>query len=176
MPNRLVGVGGWADAFGWLEIVADTGETTAVTSDSLHGAGGAIYLGATVLGLWAGADQVIINFSECVLETEGCGSDLAAIRENICKTSGLAPALGAISLSALSALFTNINGFMLDESYAIGLSAVNKLCSTEFDLTTFVIATAGSQSSTNLGNTFNNAVGFGYSLLMTIITNTDVGD
>jgi hypothetical protein len=172
MPDRLISIGGWTDAFGWLEIDAEAGETTAVTSDGLHGAGGVIYFGATVLGLWAGAEAVISNFSGCVLAPDGCGSDITEIRQTICATTGYGPAIGAIAISWIGTVFTSANGFALDQSYATGLSAVNKLCSTEFDLTDFVNSTRDNAISDGLSEVPGGWVGFGYSLMVTIWANS----
>ncbi len=169
MPDRLVDVGGWPGAFGWLEIDADTGETIAVTNDGLRGAGGVVYWGATVLGLWSGALAVIDNFSGCVLSPNGCGGDIVAIRETICSTSGWGPTLGAIYVSFLATVFTGANGFLLDESYTTGLAVVNGLCSTEADLTEFVMNTGGNVGSDGIGSAFGGAVGFGYTLLLNLL-------
>lgn len=172
MPDRLVSTGGWIDVYGWLEIDAVTGETTAVTADGLHGAGGVIYFGATVVGLWAGAEAVISNFSDCVMLPDGCGGNIDEIRHTICRTAGYGPALGAIAVSWIGTVFTGANGFALDESYAAGLAVVNKLCSTEFDLTGFVASTRDNAISDNLGEVPGGWVGFGYSVMVTIWANS----
>lgn len=66
-------------------------------------------------------------------------------------------------------------GFLLDQSFTTGLAVVGKLCSTEVDLTSFLISTAGNASSANLGDVYGGAVGFGYTLILTVITNSGDG-
>ncbi|MCH7721301.1 MAG: VWA domain-containing protein, partial [Planctomycetes bacterium] len=90
VPDRMVDIGLTEGTLGWLEIDPETGYTTAVTLDGLHGSSPVGTHGAIIAGMWSGVNSVMGGFSSCVVDYSedgtgsGCGSSAAEITASIC--------------------------------------------------------------------------------------------
>ncbi len=88
VPDRMVAIGLTPETLGWLEIDPDTGYTTAVTIEGLHGASPVGTHGAILAGMWSGVNSVMGGFSSCVVaygeDDVGCGTTSIEITASIC--------------------------------------------------------------------------------------------
>ncbi|MCH7839704.1 MAG: hypothetical protein IID38_05660 [Planctomycetes bacterium] len=173
MPNKMVNVGLFQDAFGWYEINTETGATTAVGQDGLHVAAGVIGFGGTVAGLWAGVDGVMEGFSGCVIP--GCGSDLESITANICgPIQSNASVWSTIYLNFIGQLLNSVEGFVLAESFLAGATLVEAACAGGINAVGLAQSSAGNVSATLVGAAAGAVIGWGYGTILGIILDPDI--
>ena len=159
MPYQEVDSGGLPLAYAWLEIDPESGETAALTLDGLHGSA-VFYYGAWITGMWSGADSVIFNFGGCILTSDGCGDNMAEIRQNLCEAASPDAENTLEYLKYIGDLFSGVDGDKLEARFNDGMELVQALCKGEAYFTQFLWDEAGSHIEGQYGGAAGNAWGY----------------
>ncbi len=129
-PDRMVDIGLVSATLGWLELDPNTGHTSAVTLDGLHGASPVGTHGAIVAGLWSGVDSVMGGFSNCAADGieggPGCGTTASEITASICGSIQADAGTWMTYLGSALGGITSLSNF--NHFFHAGASTVEVVC------------------------------------------------